>query len=129
MVKAGEESGNLSNALLEVGMNLNKSYTLTKKSQRRYDLSWGYFKCDGYNRDSVFAFVVPTLAKTFVELGVKLPATTRFIIGLGNFFSNYLIFALLSVLLLVSEDTCFLKQNLCKSILILLVIRILLLVI
>ncbi|MBY0376366.1 type II secretion system F family protein, partial [Patescibacteria group bacterium] len=32
----------------------------------------------------------PTLASTFKELGVTLPATTRFIITMGNFFSNNL---------------------------------------
>ena len=39
----------------------------------------------------MFAFVVPTLANTFKELGVQLPISTRFIIALGNFFSQYLI--------------------------------------
>ena len=42
----------------------------------------------------MFAFVVPTLAGTFKELGVDLPASTRFIILLGNFFSEYLILSL-----------------------------------
>jgi type IV pilus assembly protein PilC len=97
MVRAGEESGNLSNALLEVGMNLNKSYTLTKKVKGAMiypSVILGAMVIIGI---LLFAFVVPTLAKTFVELGVKLPATTRFIIALGNFFSHYLIFALLGV--------------------------------
>ncbi len=97
MVKAGEESGNLSNALLEVGMNLNKSYTLTKKVKGAMIYPGVILSAMVIIGILLFAFVVPTLAKTFVELGVKLPATTRFIIGLGNFFSNYLIFALLSV--------------------------------
>lgn len=97
MVRAGEESGNLSNALLEVGMNLNKSYTLTKKVKGAMIYPGVILGAMVIIGILLFAFVVPTLAKTFVELGVKLPATTRFIIGLGNFFSNYLIFALLSV--------------------------------
>lgn len=97
MVRAGEESGNLSNSLLEVGMNLNKSYTLTKKVKGAMIYPGVILGAMVIIGILLFAFVVPTLAKTFVELGVKLPATTRFIIGLGNFFSNYLIFALLSV--------------------------------
>lgn len=97
MVRAGEESGNLSNALLEVGMNLNKSYTLTKKVKGAMIYPGVILGAMVIIGILLFAFVVPTLAKTFVELGVKLPATTRFIIGLGNFFSNYLIFALLGV--------------------------------
>jgi type IV pilus assembly protein PilC len=39
----------------------------------------------------MFAFVVPTLASTFKELGVELPLSTRILIFLGNFFSNNLI--------------------------------------
>ncbi|MBP9802785.1 MAG: type II secretion system F family protein [Candidatus Pacebacteria bacterium] len=97
MVRAGEESGNLSNSLLEVGMNLNKSYTLTKKVKGAMIYPGVILGAMVIIGILLFAFVVPTLAKTFVELGVKLPATTRFIIGLGNFFSNYLIFAILSV--------------------------------
>lgn len=97
MVRAGEESGNLSNALLEVGMNLNKSYTLTKKVKGAMIYPGVILGAMVIIGILLFAFVVPTLAKTFVELGVKLPASTRFIIGLGNFFSNYLIFALLGV--------------------------------
>ena len=38
----------------------------------------------------MFAFVVPTLAGTFKELGVALPVSTRVLIFLGNFFSNHL---------------------------------------
>ena len=47
----------------------------------------------------MFAFVVPTLANTFKELGVTLPTSTRVIITLGNFFSDHL---LLTFLLLLS---------------------------
>jgi type IV pilus assembly protein PilC len=39
----------------------------------------------------MFAFVVPTLASTFKELGVVLPTSTRVLIFFGNFFSNNLI--------------------------------------
>jgi len=46
----------------------------------------------------MFAFVVPTLAKTFKELGVELPASTKFIITLGNFFSDHLILSLLMII-------------------------------
>ena len=46
----------------------------------------------------MFAFVVPTLAGTFKELGVDLPTSTRFIILLGNFFSQYLILSFVLII-------------------------------
>ena len=39
----------------------------------------------------MFAFVVPTLAGTFKELGTALPASTQVIIWIGTFFSNHLL--------------------------------------
>ncbi len=44
--------------------------------------------------------VVPNFAKTFKDLGIQLPLTTRFIIGLGNFITKhwYIIAGLFAVL-------------------------------
>lgn len=91
MTRAGEESGNLANALLEIGQNLEKSYALTRKIKGAL-IYPGVIMCAMVVIGVLmFAFVVPTLAKTFKELGVELPATTRMIIALGNFFSNNLL--------------------------------------
>ena len=46
----------------------------------------------------MFAFVVPTLAGTFKELGVVLPASTRILIFLGNFFSNNLVLTFILII-------------------------------
>jgi len=50
----------------------------------------------------MFAFVVPTLAKTFKDVGATIPASTQFIISLGNFFSNYLILSFVILIALVA---------------------------
>ncbi|MES2023381.1 MAG: type II secretion system F family protein [Patescibacteria group bacterium] len=91
MVRAGEESGNLAGALAEVGANLEKSNALTKKIKGALIYPGVILSAMVVVGVLMFAFVVPTLAKTFIELGVALPASTQFIIFLGNFFSNYLI--------------------------------------
>jgi len=99
MTRAGEESGDLAGALSEIGMNLEKANSLTKKVKGALiypGVILGAMITIGI---LMFAFVVPTLAKTFQELGVKLPASTRLIIGLGNFFSNNL---LLSFVILIA---------------------------
>ncbi len=90
MTKAGEESGNLSGALSDVGINLEKSHSLTKKIHGALVYPGVIFSAMIVIGILMFAFVVPTLASTFKELGVALPASTRTIIWFGNFFSNNL---------------------------------------
>ena len=91
MTKAGEESGNLSGAISEVGMNLEKSHALTSKIRGAMIYPSVILTAMIVIGILMFAFVVPTLAGTFKELGVTLPMSTRVIITLGNFFSNNLI--------------------------------------
>src|SRR3989339_695380 len=95
MTRAGEESGNLSNALSEIGVNLEKSHSLTKKIRGALIYPGVILSAMVLIGILMFAFVVPTLANTFKELGVQLPVSTRFIIALGNFFSQYLILTFL----------------------------------
>jgi type IV pilus assembly protein PilC len=91
MTKAGEESGNLSGALSDIGLNLEKTNSLTKKIHGALIYPGVILSAMILIGVLMFAFVVPTLAGTFKELGVTLPASTRFIIFFGNFFSNNLI--------------------------------------
>ena len=63
----------------------------------------------------MFAFVVPTLAGTFKELGVDLPTSTRFIILLGNFFSQYLILSFVLIIGSVVGIVSFLRANFIKK--------------
>ncbi len=91
MTRAGEESGNLAGTLSEIGLNLEKSNSLTKKIKGALIYPGVIFSAMILIAVLMFAFVVPTLAGTFKELGVTLPISTRFIISLGNFFSQYLL--------------------------------------
>lgn len=91
MVKAGEESGNLTGALSDVGTNLGKANSLTKKIHGALIYPGVIFSAMIIIGVLMFAFVVPTLASTFKELGVTLPLSTRAIIMIGTFFSNHLI--------------------------------------
>jgi type IV pilus assembly protein PilC len=91
MVRAGEESGNLSGALSDIGINLEKSHSLNKKVKGALIYPGVIMSAMVVVGVLMFAFVVPTLAGTFKELGVTLPTSTRVIIFVGNFFSNHLI--------------------------------------
>ncbi|MCX6747879.1 MAG: type II secretion system F family protein [Candidatus Nomurabacteria bacterium] len=98
MTRAGEESGNLAGALTEIGMNLAKANALTKKIKGAHIYPGVIMSAMVLIGVLMFAFVVPTLAKTFKELGVELPTSTKFIIALGNFFSDHLILSLLMII-------------------------------
>ncbi len=94
MVKAGEESGKLSLALKNIGMQLETSYQLSRKVRGALmypAVIVGVMIAIGV---LMMVFMVPTLTATFVGLGVKLPLSTRIIIGISNFLKNYLLFAL-----------------------------------
>ena len=98
MTRAGEESGNLSGALTDIGSNLEKAHSLTKKIRGALLYPSIILSVMVLIGVLMFAFVVPTLANTFKELGVELPASTRFIIALGNFFSEYLILSFVIII-------------------------------
>ncbi len=91
MVRAGEESGGMPNALTEIGINLEKSYALNKKVKSAMMYPSIILCAIFLIGILMFVFVVPTLTKTFKDLGTTLPASTRFIIGLSDLISNHLI--------------------------------------
>lgn len=97
MTRAGEESGDLAGSLTEIGMNLDKAYALTRKVKGALLYPGVILMAMVIIGVLMFAFVVPTLAVTFKELGVDLPPTTQFIIGLGNFFSKHLVLSFLII--------------------------------
>lgn len=98
MARAGEESGNLSGALSDIGLNLEKAHALTKKIRGALIYPGIIMSAMVIIGILMFAFVVPTLASTFKELGVVLPLSTRILIFFGNFFSNNLILTFVIVL-------------------------------
>jgi len=91
MITAGEESGDLQGALQVIAGQQEKSYNLKKKVKGAMI----------YPGVIVFAMVVigvfmmivvvPTLTKTFTELDIDLPASTKFVIGLSDFLKNNLL--------------------------------------
>lgn len=91
MVKAGEESGGLPGALTEIGVNLEKSYALNRKVKSAMMYPAIIMCAIVIIGILMFIYVVPTLTKTFKELGTTLPASTRFVIGLSDFISNHTI--------------------------------------
>ncbi|MCX6752922.1 MAG: type II secretion system F family protein [Candidatus Nomurabacteria bacterium] len=116
MVKAGEESGNLSGSLIEIGINLEKSNAITKKVKGALMYPGVILSVMVLIGVLMLMFVVPTLSKTFTELGVDLPASTRLIINTGNLFSSHPIYAFLGIFGIAGLLVLFFRAKVMKPI-------------
>lgn len=115
MVHSGEESGNLPQILLEIGINLKKSYDLNKKIKGAMTyptiillvmLVIGIF---------MMTFVVPTLTKTFKDIGTELPGSTKFIIWLSDTISQHLLLFLVTLIGFFGLMFYFIKSKFTKK--------------
>jgi type IV pilus assembly protein PilC len=84
MVSAGEQSGNLAESLKIVGNQMDKSYAL----QRRVRGALMYPAVIVFAMILIailmLTYIVPTLMKTFTELKLDLPASTKFVLFVSN---------------------------------------------
>lgn len=95
MTRAGEEGGQLPDALSVVAEQMERMYTLKKKI--RSALIYPCIVLIAIVGIGILMMteVVPTLAQTFMEMDVELPASTQAIIGISNFLVEYTFVALI----------------------------------
>lgn len=101
MVRAGEESGGMPNALTEIGINLEKSYALNKKVKSAMMYPSIILAAIFLIGILMFVYVVPVLTKTFKELGTELPGSTKLVIGLSDLLANHFILVIVGIVALV----------------------------
>lgn len=102
MVQAGEESGNLVQALDVIAEQMEKTYTLKKKIRGAMvypGVIMGAMLVIGV---FMMIYIVPTLTKTFMELQIDLPATTKMIINISDFLQNNLLTAVVGLAAIVA---------------------------
>lgn len=111
MVKSGELSGNLPDALKAVAMQLDRIDTLRKrvKGAMIYPsiIVFAIFAVGAF----MMVSVVPTLSKVFEDAHMKLPVATQMVISISKFLTNYLSFAIVLLLTLFVSLIVFLKTE------------------
>jgi type IV pilus assembly protein PilC len=101
MVRAGEEGGELPQALGTIADQMERMYALKKKV--RGALIYPAIIVVTIIGIGVLMMtqVVPTLAQTFEEMNAELPASTQFVIGISNFLTQYSLLALAMVVIVL----------------------------
>jgi type IV pilus assembly protein PilC len=99
MVLAGEESGNLPQALKLIGDQMEKTYMLRRKVRGAMAYPMIIFIAMIIIGGLMLTFVVPTLVSTFKEFNTELPVSTQFVIALSNIFVNHWPYVLLGALI------------------------------
>lgn len=102
MVRAGEESGKLAESLKIVGKQMESAYLLKKKIKGALIYPTIIVIVMLIIGVVMLMYVVPTLTKTFEELGVELPNSTQFVISVSDFLTNNTIVGVLLIVFLTA---------------------------
>ncbi|MCK9352500.1 MAG: type II secretion system F family protein [Candidatus Paceibacterota bacterium] len=99
MVKAGEESGKLSETFEYLASYMERSYALTSKTKNA--LVYPAFVIFTFIGVMVLMLIVviPKLSAVLIEGGQAIPIYTQVVIGLSNFMINYGLFALIFLII------------------------------
>lgn len=98
MVRAGEESGRLSETFMYLADYLDRNYTVTSKAKNA--LVYPAFVIATFVVVMVLlmTFVIPRISTILTESGGEIPFYTRIIIGISNILSQYFIFIVAMVI-------------------------------
>ena len=111
MVKAGEESGKLPEALKTISDQLHRASELKKKIRGAMIYPGIIVSVMLGVATLMLIFVVPTLNNTFEELGAELPVLTKFIIALSDMLVSNTITVLVSIITLIAASMALLRTE------------------
>lgn len=100
MVRAGEESGKLSQTFLSLADHLDRSYELTSRAENA--LIYPAFVVVVFFgvMALMLTLVIPKISAILVDSGAAVPIYTRIVIGLASFLVNYGIFIIVALVAL-----------------------------
>jgi type IV pilus assembly protein PilC len=99
MVRAGEESGKMAEALIVVSEQMERSYQLQKKIRGALIYPVIIVLAMIVIGILMLIYVVPTLTQTFNELGVELPRSTKVVIGVSSFLTDNTVISLSALII------------------------------
>lgn len=95
MVRAGEETGKLSDTFVYLADYLERQYALTAKTKNALIYPAIVISIFILIMSLMFVFVIPKLSSIIKESGQEIPIHTKIIMGLSDFLVNYGIFILI----------------------------------
>ena len=116
MVRSGEESGTLAESLRIVAMQMDKSYALQRKVRGALMYPGVILFAMIIIAIILLTYVVPSLMKTFTELNVTLPLSTRIILWISDGIQNHGVLIFLIIILLSCISYFWLKSNRGKNV-------------
>lgn len=109
MVAAGEESGNLPDALNIVKEQLSKTYDLQRKVRGAMIYPSIIISLMVVIAILMMVFMVPTLTATFKEVNMKLPFLTRVVIAISDFMTAHYLIVIAAVISVVTAGFIFFR--------------------
>ena len=111
MVRAGEESGSLTDSLKTVAVQMERSEELIKKIRGAMIYPSIVITAIVIVGILMLMFVVPTLTATFTELHVKLPMATQVIVAISNLLINNALLVLIGMVAAVVGGIGFIRSK------------------
>jgi len=111
MTKAGEESGSLTSALTVVALQMEHSEELIRKIKGAMIYPVIVITAIVIVSILMLIYVVPTLTKTFTELGVQVPLATRIIVAISNFLAAHVALVFTALVALVGSAVAFVRSK------------------
>src|SRR3989338_8608174 len=115
MIKAGEESGNVSGSLAIVASQMEKSYLLAKKVRGALIYPAVIISVMIVLAILLLFFMVPTLTVTFEGLGVGLSLFSRLLFFFCCFLVEHTLAVLMGIILLILSSALFLRSRIGRN--------------
>ena len=114
MVKAGEESGKLSESLQIIANQMDGSYKLKEKVKGAMIYPAVIISVMIIIGVLMLIYVVPGITATFKDLNVELPFFTKVLIGTSDFLKNNILLTLLGLIVVIAGISFFLRTKIGK---------------
>ncbi len=111
MTRAGEESGSLSGSMSVVALQMERSEELIRKIRGAMIYPAIVVTAIIIVSILMLIYVVPTLTKTFTDLGVQVPLATRVIVALSDFMVAHVYIMLIVITVVVVGGIVFVRSK------------------